>query len=854
MLQNVIVTIIAPNYASQALTLGKSLLRNMPNFDFVTVLIQDEVNVDWLQSQISDYLRHEILSGKHKVIPISNINWGDFDVSRASNQYNLLEFATSIKPAVIRHFLQNGYENVTYLDPDIYVYKDFSPLILNETPIKLTPHILSDFPLDGFTPNQQNILWAGIFNLGFVSFNLEGIQFLNWWSEKLNEYCLMDVANGYHVDQKWMDWAPIFAETQILVNPGLNVAYWNLHERLIFARDKHYFVNQDDLEYPLYFFHFSGFSDFNTFQLTKHGNRNFSEARLPLSILQEYSALRLSASINCVVPEWHLAGRYKGMALPEKIRKTILERKGFKLKYNEMDYRYASKNSLIDFLKTVPELRDMHGDRLIEFLRDECNYSDEIISENIDYIMGKSETCLQLVGYFGAPTGVGQIARNTSKALDKLGIEHSIAMLPTPFDDPKLISEYSVKTSISGTAKTVIVFVNADMWVTDAVIRGRINNKTQNVIAVWAWEIEYIPNEYKKISAGIDSLYALSKFSAEALSSGLNKKVNYFPTFFDFDLQVATKSENTEIYELSLTKYILYRFDAKSIVNRKNPIAALTVWQKISNEFPEYHLVLKTTDLNNEAHSEILRLISAGTRIKLINKVMTREETDLLMKNASVYLTLHRAEGLGLNILEAIGFDVPVVSTNYSGLSSELFNIVYPVKYSLIAIGEDSAPYPANGVWAEPDQIDAERQLRQALKDVNDGTWERNHSARKLVIDELLISNILLLEKLIEKHSKDKAFKKYGKLFSLAISNYLVSRILFISYKLLMRSWIMLPQKTRQKYKPLINGLLAYEKVYIILSKLLQSKNNSALFFRRKRIDRRAFNKIRNFIRKLKTK
>jgi hypothetical protein len=124
--------------------------------------------------------------------------------------------------------------------------------------IILTPHLNTDYPDDDLLPDDSHILRAGQFNLGFIAVNssANARAFLSWWKSKLREHCVVDVPNGYFVDQRIVDFVPIFfGRVLIEKNTGYNVAYWNLHSRHLSQANGNWKCN----DAPLYFFHFSGY-------------------------------------------------------------------------------------------------------------------------------------------------------------------------------------------------------------------------------------------------------------------------------------------------------------------------------------------------------------------------------------------------------------------------------------------------------------------------------------------------------------------------------------------------------------------------------------------------------------------
>jgi glycosyltransferase involved in cell wall biosynthesis len=137
----------------------------------------------------------------------------------------------------------------------------------------LTPHIRDPYRDDERPPAEMDILRAGTYNLGFIALKRgpDADRVLDWWAEKTEHDCVVDMDSGIMVDQKWIDLVPGYVPgTAILPNAELNVAYWNLHERVLTEEDGRYFVDGQ----PLRFFHFSGYNPDFPLTLSKHQTRH----------------------------------------------------------------------------------------------------------------------------------------------------------------------------------------------------------------------------------------------------------------------------------------------------------------------------------------------------------------------------------------------------------------------------------------------------------------------------------------------------------------------------------------------------------------------------------------------------
>ena len=213
---------------------------------------------------------------------------------------------------------------MTYLDPDIEVYADFAPLLEDAADLTLVPHFLSDIPADGERPSTYDVLMAGLYNLGFCSARPTSSAFLGWWAGRMQFECRNDHRRGYFTDQKILDMAPLKARVQVLRDPGMDVAYWNLHERRVVAREGTWGVEHEGRRSTLYFFHFSGFRLERHPSLSIHSSRPVLGEAVPRDFASGYDRRCRRARPAAPVPVT-LAGAALSRALPAPWRRAIRE-------------------------------------------------------------------------------------------------------------------------------------------------------------------------------------------------------------------------------------------------------------------------------------------------------------------------------------------------------------------------------------------------------------------------------------------------------------------------------------------------------------------------------------------------
>lgn len=247
---NVVFTICSINYLAQAKTLGDSLLQHNPNVKFVIAVV--------------DRIDHRIDLSNYKTFRIIEIeDVGIPNMEEMIIRYDIVELNTAVKPFVVEYLFRSDKNigSIIYLDPDIMVFDEFTYLFnqFQKYDILLTPHITSPVPTEVDLPEEM-FLKHGIYNLGFIGIKCSqgAFAFIEWWKNRLRKRCLKDATGRYYVDQKWVNLAPIFFDkVGILKHQGLNMAYWNIYERVISKDQDRYRVNG---KYPLLFFHFSQYN------------------------------------------------------------------------------------------------------------------------------------------------------------------------------------------------------------------------------------------------------------------------------------------------------------------------------------------------------------------------------------------------------------------------------------------------------------------------------------------------------------------------------------------------------------------------------------------------------------------
>jgi glycosyltransferase involved in cell wall biosynthesis len=240
-------------------------------------------------------------------------------------------------------------------------------------------------------------------------------------------------------------------------------------------------------------------------------------------------------------------------------------------------------------------------------------------------------------------------------------------------------------------------------------------------IGYWAWELPNCPTDFDLALNMFDEIWAISDFVAESLKTRSPAPVFTMPlavTVPDLDPSVYTKS----YYGLPEDKFVFYFiFDAASYLDRKNPLDVLRAFRLAFPKGDEkVHLLLKTmnSELGGHYWDVLMEEVGDDPRISLMNKRLARNEVLGLNLACDAFVSLHRSEGFGFSVAEAMAYGKPVVVTNYSG-TKDFANegTACVVDYRLVPVPEGSYPFWKDQVWAEPDIEQAAFLLRKLFID-----------------------------------------------------------------------------------------------------------------------------------------
>jgi glycosyltransferase involved in cell wall biosynthesis len=308
---------------------------------------------------------------------------------------------------------------------------------------------------------------------------------------------------------------------------------------------------------------------------------------------------------------------------------------------------------------------------------------------------------VNLAGYLRAESGMGELARGYERAAEFAGLE--VARL----DLSALQGNHAPGADRSDPELPFdLTLVCADAELHYAAVRaaGPALFDRGYTVGLWAWELTRFPDRWHDRFAYYDEIWAGSGFVANALAPVAPVPVVCVPPVLT-PVALGYGARGRARLGLGPDEFVvLFAFDFQSHPERKNPEAAAEAFRRGLGACPDARLVVKC--VNAAAHpAAAARLADAVAAAggRLIDGYWPRPDVADLTAACDVYLSLHRSEGIGLTLAEAMAHGKSVVATGWSGnLQFMTPANSYLVEFRLTELPAAVGPYPAGATWAEP--------------------------------------------------------------------------------------------------------------------------------------------------------
>ncbi len=322
---------------------------------------------------------------------------------------------------------------------------------------------------------------------------------------------------------------------------------------------------------------------------------------------------------------------------------------------------------------------------------------------------------VNVLGYFHSEKGVGEAARADIRSLEAAGIPHVL----NNFADQSAsnVEKVGVCLAEENPYKINLFHVNADQ--VPVLFQQKKENFAQRYnIGYWNWELSDFPLEWQPHFRHFNEIWVPTAFVKDAVA-----RVSPIPVFsvpYALNPEPAIGRGWTRArFGLSPESFVfLFFFDFYSVMERKNPLGLVRAFREAFGDRADVVLFIKCSHSEcAPEETERLRQACQGSNLKVQDAVWPREAINALLATCDCYVSLHRSEGFGLTLAEAMYLGKPVIATAYSGnMDFMREDNSFLVRYKSVKLEKDYGPYKKGCVWAEPDLEQAAELMRHVYE------------------------------------------------------------------------------------------------------------------------------------------
>ncbi|MGH2867359.1 MAG: glycosyltransferase [Solirubrobacteraceae bacterium] len=780
-----IVCVLTRAMLPAAQVMARSLLRHQPTWDFQGVLIGaagDDDSADELAVVSVD----EALN---------------LDSERMLAHHGPDELIQLLVPRVLLAHGRDATGPVIHLPASSWILGDLAPLTraLRDRAVLLVPRLRRDPPDDGLEPSARRVRLTGrvAADLMGVDGSPPAVSFLRWWIGRLDEIAGSPdgVLPGHNPrDRYWLqrslELACARVEVATLDDLGCELSAWNLPEHELSTSANKMLVDGD---WPLRLVDLGGFEPDRPFRLNPWASRvRVSRDPVLTEICTRYAAELDAAGWSDVALRRELAQRLpNGLVFDASLQSLFgmahtlgadigdpfssLGANKFTRWLREPAVhggRHGINRYLLhrvlrerwDVVTTFPDLDGTDGPDLMTWARDsgrvEMAIPDELmpgadapapVRQPVTHapqrgvsrrpaVIPNGTLGVRVSGYLGHVLGLGAAARGYASALDAAGIPVSTATVSVDRLRPSVRLEANYGRHLVDD----VVAEGANAFELICVNPGELPSFIAELgsdhfsglrIGVWAWETNSIPDGWAPAFELVDEIWVYSRFVADNIAAVTDIPVIALPP------PVPLPTETAPPIRLGVPDgfIFLFMFDYSSTNARKNPVGLVEAFRRAFAPGEGPQLLIKTINapLLPLSEEEVLWAARGRADIHVVDCSLTNPQRDALIATCDCYVSLHRSEGFGLTMAEAMALGKPVIATAYSGNIDFMdADNSFLVDYELTRVGPEGQIYPADGEWAQPSIEHAAELMRRVYADPEGaarvGARAREDIARRL--------------------------------------------------------------------------------------------------------------------------
>jgi glycosyltransferase involved in cell wall biosynthesis len=328
---------------------------------------------------------------------------------------------------------------------------------------------------------------------------------------------------------------------------------------------------------------------------------------------------------------------------------------------------------------------------------------------------GPATPGIAIAGEFSRASGLGEGARLMADAARRLDIPVWTIDLPPPIDGrPEL---HAASSEVPPPGVPLVLHVNAPMLPLALLRLPEAVTRNRAIIGYWAWEMPEVPPEWRPAAVCVNQVWVPSRFTAAALEPLTPGRIRIVPPPLGIVPPLASSATRADFGLPEDAVVVLVSFNLASSFVRKNPFAAIAAFRGAFGDRPDRILVLKVSHPEH-APADFARLtqMAQAPNIRIDSRTLPPADRHALTRCADIVLSLHRGEGFGLVMAEAMLLGKAVIATGWSGNTDFMDSAnAALVPYRLAPARDDRLVY--RGLWAEPDVAAAASLLRSLADD-----------------------------------------------------------------------------------------------------------------------------------------
>ena len=328
-----------------------------------------------------------------------------------------------------------------------------------------------------------------------------------------------------------------------------------------------------------------------------------------------------------------------------------------------------------------------------------------------------------VIGYLRAAVGVGEAGRKVLQSLDRAGLDARGLETHLHVRSPIVDESCAALLAPRADSRFQLFNVNCDQLPLVLADLAPVLRADAYRILMPFWELSALPDAWTSNLDLVDEIWAPTRFIQSMLTPATEKPVTLMP----LPLALAPLPHTQSRAALGLPDGLFlffFAFDVLSFPQRKNPVGAAAAFRRAFRTASpvgcRVGLVIKVLNAGADPYHDLsfLDLLGHDPDVTILDTVLSREDTLATIAACDAVISLHRSEGLGLLVAEAMALGIPVIATDYSGTTDLVSSSTgWPVDARLIPVEAGQYPFAEGQVWADPDLDHAAWQMRRVVLD-----------------------------------------------------------------------------------------------------------------------------------------